>query len=58
MATVAEQQGVVAEALKVLTALKGSIVEVAASLNKETTPGMAAVKAEVLVHCGEMATRR
>ncbi|KFB38588.1 AGAP013253-PA-like protein [Anopheles sinensis] len=48
MATASEQQGVVAEALKVLTALEGSIVEVAASLTNETTPGMAAVKAEVL----------
>lgn len=48
MATVSEQQGALAEALRLLTALEGSIVEVAAGLSKETKPEMAAVKAEIL----------
>ncbi|KFB35851.1 hypothetical protein ZHAS_00002793 [Anopheles sinensis] len=48
MATMAEQQGAAAEALKILTALEGIIVEVAAGLNKDTKPQLAVVKAEIL----------
>lgn len=43
-----ESQATVAEALKLLTALEGSIKEVSESVKKGTEPAMAAVKADIL----------